>query len=136
MRMEWLRSRIVRLSATAPIGPARSNTGALTIERSIVDNNEAQVGAGLVSLNGDVHISQSRFTRNAAAPAGFGGLWLASGTGSVSETTFAFNSSDGSGGGIAVSSSASLKVSNSAFIGNFGNDAGSAIFNLGTGPGG
>jgi hypothetical protein len=89
----------------------------VTIMRSVFDRNNSDL-APVFSVDGDVHISQSRFTANVGV-FGVGGLLVSGGTASISQTTFESNHSQGVGG-ILVRDEGVVAVRDGAFVDNLG----------------
>jgi hypothetical protein len=121
-----------RLSAA---GGLSNYGGVVNITRSTFADNSAGVGGGLTTgwggAGGTVRITHSRFTGNGAFPIGVGGLLVASGTVSITNTTFDHNVGDGAGaiwvGGLSGGTTdAALVVADSAFTANGAQSFGSS----------
>jgi hypothetical protein len=106
--------------------------GAVTLTRTVFDGNLGADAGGLYTEQGEVRISQSKFIENSGGQFITGGVWAASGTIVIDQTTFAGNDGDGAGA-IYVGGQATVSVHNSAFLENGSPVTGtSAISNSGT----
>lgn len=92
-----------------------SEDSSITIENCLFESNSADEGGAIRTLNGDLSISNSRFTNNKSTKRG-GAIFSKNTNISVIETTFTENNS-GEGGGIYLSECSGL-IDNSYFFNN------------------
>jgi len=78
------------------------NSGDLTLDDTIVSNNQSASGAGVYSAGGKLTIIASLITGNNAGGDG-GGVYVATGTANLTNTTLSSNQAAGSGGGLFTS---------------------------------
>ena len=113
-------------------GIYNTNGGELTVERTVLDGNQANGNGGAVGSDGDLTmagctVSNSRTT--GTSPGG-GAVNLTGGTNRISDTTISGNASTRNGGGIRVASG-TLALENSTVSTNRADNDGGGIFTAG-----
>ncbi len=108
-------------------GAIYNNRGSVFVEDSIVGNNSAVEGGGIVNYEGDVTVQGVQMMLNQAT-AGGGAITNSGGELTVGASTFAANSATASGGAILGSGSGTI-VRHSTFTGNEAGDGGAIAAN-------
>ncbi|MEO0452767.1 MAG: choice-of-anchor Q domain-containing protein [Verrucomicrobiota bacterium] len=103
-------------------GGINSQEGDVTVVRSTISRNTANLNGGGLSTSGggSLRVENSTITDNSASGGGGGGMSVASGTSAeVDSSTIAFNDASGSGGGISFSpDSTTFNLTNSILSNN------------------
>eukprot|EP00879_Flechtneria_rotunda_P003163 GHRR01003385.1.p1 GENE.GHRR01003385.1~~GHRR01003385.1.p1 ORF type:complete len:1192 (+),score=313.72 GHRR01003385.1:611-4186(+) len=99
----------------------------LTVQDSMISNNYAYSGAGILVLNGSLSVNNSTFQDNMSIDQGAGIYCLTDSDVQVTASTFIRNKASASGGGIAASYSAAVRVSDTTFEGNTAQSVGGAV---------
>ncbi len=111
----------------AASGGGIQNSGILTLDHVILDDNLADYGGAIDNYNGTLVITNSTFTNNFAYY--YGGGIETNGSVTISNSTFSGNSTDGSGGALENYGTGSVTISNSTFYNNSAVEWGGAIEN-------
>jgi hypothetical protein len=101
------------------------NGGALTMAESVITNNRATIGGGIISVEGSLHLVDSTIADNHAKAAG-GGIANLEGELTVENSTIRDNSADTGGGILAYMSM--VKVSNSVIRANQAASSGGGLY--------
>jgi hypothetical protein len=108
-------------------GAIFARVSSLTLTDLVVTDSQGSQGGGVAADGGDVTVTDSRFTGNAASGVG-GGLMVGSArTVEVTGSTFSENTSDHGGGGITISRSRSFTLDQSTVSGNTAGDGGGGL---------
>ena len=111
----------------AASGGGIQNSGVLTLDHVILDNNAADYGGAIDNFDGTLVITNSTFTNNYAF--NYGGGIETNGSVTISNSTFSGNTTDGSGGALENFGTGSVTISNSTFYNNSAVEWGGAIEN-------
>jgi hypothetical protein len=114
-------------------GGIRNDSGTVNVINSTFSRNNSEVGGAIITAFGTVNVINSTFSENTAWATSGGGISSHQGTVTVSNSTFSDNCSGwmgGQGGGIS-NDRGTLTVGNSTFLENCGGRGG-GIYNTGT----
>ena len=108
-------------------GAIQKNTGTLTINNCIFENNSAQYGGAIYNLIGELTVNNSKFINNSIINSGCDGgaaIYDLYGTGNIYNTLFIDNIAYKQNGGAIYQNKGYLNLYNSTFINNQGTGTG------------